>query len=57
MKARDRVRCPTTGQPVHPECPSWPFVDERARMSDLHGWMNGKFSITRPIDQADLDQE
>lgn len=57
LKARDRVKCPTTGEAVHPECPSWPFIDERARMSDLHGWMSGKFAITRPIDQADLEQE
>ena len=57
MKARDRVKCPTTGEVVHPESASWPFIDERARMSDLHGWMSGKFSITRPMDQADLEQE
>ncbi len=57
LTARDAVKCPTTGEVVHPECETWPFVSERARMSDLHGWMSEKFSITRPIDQADLDQE
>jgi len=57
LKARDTVKCPATGQIVHPETPSWPFADERARMSDLHGWMSGKFAITRPIEQADIDQE
>jgi tRNA threonylcarbamoyladenosine biosynthesis protein TsaE len=57
LRARDAVKCPVTGEAVHPESASWPFVSERARMSDLHGWMNGKFAITRPIEQADLDQE
>ncbi len=57
LKARDAVKCPVTGKAVHPECPSWPFVSEQARLSDLHGWMNEKFTITRPIEQADLDQE
>jgi len=57
LKARERVKCPATGEVVHPESASWPFIDERARMSDLHGWMSGKFSITRPMDQADLEQE
>lgn len=57
LKARDAVQCPVTGEAVHPESASWPFVSERARLSDLHGWMSGKFSITRPIEQADLDQE
>ena len=57
LKARDGVKCPVTGEAVHPESPSWPFVSEQARMSDLHGWMSEKFSITRPIEQADLDQE
>lgn len=57
LKARDAVKCPVTGEVVHPECPSWPFVSEQARLSDLHGWMSEKFTITRPIEQADLDQE
>ena len=57
LKARERVKCPVTGEVVHPECPSWPFASERARMSDLHGWMSGKFAISRSIEEADLDQE
>lgn len=57
LKARDRVRCPVTKEEVHPESPSWPFASERARLSDLHGWMSESYSITRPIEQADMDQE
>ena len=57
LRAREAVKCPATGEVVHPECGSWPFVSERARMSDLHGWMSGKFSISRSIEEADLEQE
>jgi len=57
LKARDRVKCPTTGEVVHPECGSWPFISERAQMSDLHGWMSGKFSISRSIEEADFGEE
>ena len=32
------------------------MADERARMADLYRWMSGSYAITRPIEQADLEQ-
>lgn len=55
LQAKDWAKCPVTGEVVHPESPSWPFASERARMSDLHGWMNEKYTIPRPLDEADFD--
>jgi tRNA threonylcarbamoyladenosine biosynthesis protein TsaE len=49
--------CPITGKPVRGDNPTWPFFNERARMADLHGWITERYTISRPIDQRDLDQE
>lgn len=56
LTSRGPAKCPATGAPVHPESPSWPFASEQARMSDLHGWMSERYTISRPIEQADLEQ-
>lgn len=54
--AREATTCPTTGAPVSADCPSWPFVSEQARMADLYKWFSGQHAISRPIEQADLEQ-
>jgi tRNA threonylcarbamoyl adenosine modification protein YjeE len=37
------TRCPTTRQWVEPLSPTWPFVDERARLVDLYAWIAGRY--------------
>ncbi len=49
--------CPATGERVAADSPTWPFVNERARMADLHGWLSEKYTVTRPIEQRDIEQE
>ncbi len=49
--------CPITGKPVPGDSPTWPFADERARMADLHGWMSEQYTISRPMEERDLDEE
>lgn len=56
LEARFATVCPVTGERVEPDNPSWPFVDERARLSDLHGWLTEQRAITRPIEQKDLEE-
>ena len=56
LEARPWTTCPVTGRRVAPDCPTWPFADERARLADLHGWLVEKYQITRPAEQADLEQ-
>jgi endogenous inhibitor of DNA gyrase (YacG/DUF329 family) len=53
---RAATTCPVTGQRVAPDCPTWPFANERARMADLHKWFSGQHVISRPLEQADLEQ-
>jgi len=48
--ARDWTTCPTTGKRVPPDSPTWPFIDGRAQLADLHGWFVGKHRISRPVD-------
>ncbi|MEZ6241486.1 MAG: tRNA (adenosine(37)-N6)-threonylcarbamoyltransferase complex ATPase subunit type 1 TsaE [Phycisphaerales bacterium] len=53
---RRDTTCPITGRPVSADSPTWPFADEKARMADLYRWMSGSYAVSRPADQADLEQ-
>ncbi|MEM9372467.1 MAG: tRNA (adenosine(37)-N6)-threonylcarbamoyltransferase complex ATPase subunit type 1 TsaE [Planctomycetota bacterium] len=57
LETRPDTTCPITGSPVSGDSPTWPFADERARMADLHGWISGNYTISRPIEQRDLEEE
>lgn len=47
--------CPTTGKKVPPDAPTWPFIDERARLADLHKWLTGRYVVSRELRQDDLE--
>ncbi len=51
------ARCPTTGKPVPPDSPTFPFIDEKARMADLGKWMTGTYTISREIKPEDVGEE
>ncbi len=53
---RGDTTCPVTGERVPASSATWPFANERARLSDLYHWMNEGYTITREIHEADLDQ-
>ena len=53
---RGDTTCPVTGKPVPASSPTWPFIDEHARLSDLYRWMTEGYTIVREIHEADLDQ-
>lgn len=53
---RGDTTCPVTGQRVPASSPTWPFANERARLSDLYRWMTEGYTITREVHEADLDQ-
>lgn len=48
------ARCPVTGRPVAPNAPTYPFVDERAKMADLGKWLSGAYVVSRAIADEDL---
>jgi tRNA threonylcarbamoyladenosine biosynthesis protein TsaE len=48
--------CRVTGLPVPADSPTWPFADERARMADLYGWFSGGYTVSRRVEDSDLEQ-
>lgn len=48
------ARCPVTRRAVHPDSPTFPFVDERARIADLGKWMSGSYVVSRELTEDDL---
>lgn len=48
--------CPTTAEPVASDSPTWPFASERARDAELGAWFNESYTISRPMEEADLEQ-
>ncbi len=55
LEPRADTICPTTGERVPGESPTWPFANERARMADLGRWFDERYEITRPIEQRDIE--
>lgn len=53
---RTPIACRTTGRMVSPTSPSYPFIDEQARLADLHKWFSGSYQISRPIEREDIEE-
>jgi len=49
-------RCRTCGAPVSPDDRTYPFCCERCRMGDLGKWFAEDYTISRPIEQRDLEE-
>ena len=56
IRPRPDTTCPVTGRAVSGDSLTWPFASEQARMADLNAWFNEEHVISRPIEQADLEQ-
>lgn len=53
LTGRTDATCPVTGRRVPADSPTWPFVDERARLVDLGRWFDGRYAIGRSIEPQD----
>ena len=49
--------CAICKAPVEFLCASKPFCSKRCRDVDLGRWIDGRYQISRPIEQADLDED
>jgi uncharacterized protein len=49
-------RCPICDEPTSPNAPTLPFCSDRCRTIDLGKWLDGKYTISRPVEQDDLEQ-
>ena len=48
--------CPICKAPVLESDPSVPFCGDRCKTIDLGKWAKGEYVISRPVEQADLDE-
>lgn len=39
------------------DLPTFPFCNERCRLADLNSWLTGKYVISRPMGEEDVDVE
>lgn len=53
---RPNARCPICSKPLPAERPDFPFCSDRCRKIDLAKWIDGDYRVSRPIEQADLEE-
>jgi len=47
--------CPTCNKPVEPDATAFPFCSSRCKMVDLNRWLSGDYTISRPLEQKDIE--
>ena len=52
----ETTKCPICGDPASPEDHGYPFCSPRCRQIDLGRWLDGRYVISRPVEQSDLDE-
>lgn len=48
--------CPICKQPVEEGTKTFPFCSNRCQKVDMGKWFDGKYMISRPIEQNDLEE-
>jgi endogenous inhibitor of DNA gyrase (YacG/DUF329 family) len=56
MKHANPEKCPICDKPVEPAAEYFPFCSERCQKIDLGKWLDGKYQISRPVEQSDLEE-
>lgn len=51
------TNCPSCGTSAQPGSRDYPFCSKQCRMADLNKWFDESYRISRPIEEADLDEE
>jgi tRNA threonylcarbamoyladenosine biosynthesis protein TsaE len=51
-----RAPCPICGEAVAADDEHYPFCSKRCRQVDLGKWLGGRYVISRPIEQSDLEE-
>jgi tRNA threonylcarbamoyladenosine biosynthesis protein TsaE len=54
LKRQLFTSCRTCGRPMHAGVRSFPFCGNKCRMADLGNWFDGKYSVSREIEEDDL---
>lgn len=48
--------CPICSKPTAPDVEDFPFCSDRCRKIDLGKWLNGKYIISRTIEESNLEE-
>ena len=49
-------KCPTCRTPVADSAATFPFCSARCKTIDLGRWFNEDYKVTRPVEQADIEE-
>jgi len=52
-----QTSCPTCKKQVPANTESFPFCNTRCRQADLGKWLSGDYVISRPLEQADFNDD
>lgn len=55
-KPKPGNRCPICSEPTDDSQSTFPFCSDRCKKIDLGKWLDGKYLISRPIEQSDQDE-
>lgn len=55
-EAGGRAKCPVCEAAFPAESGSAPFCSARCRTIDMGRWLGGNYTISRPLNQADLEE-
>jgi endogenous inhibitor of DNA gyrase (YacG/DUF329 family) len=51
-------RCPMCKSLLpHANVPTFPFCSDRCRLLDLNNWMSGNYTVSRPVDPSDEEED
>ena len=53
---KPKNKCPICGEPSNADEAMFPFCSDRCKKIDLGKWLDGKYLISRQIDQSDLEE-
>lgn len=51
------MRCPICKKEVKPSDPFMPFCSDRCRIIDLGNWASGKYVISTPVEQSEVEEQ
>ena len=51
-----KPRCPICNAPADPDAQTFPFCSDRCQKIDLGKWLDGKYIISRSIEEDDLEE-
>ncbi len=53
---KKKLKCPICKDPVKEDSPTFPFCSDRCKKVDLGRWFDGKYLISRAVEESDLDE-